>query len=86
MKCYKCMTENKEGLKNCRKCGTDLNPQPLWRPTWKWHFKTLMIIYGVLIVVFFALNILLKPYMRQIPEDITPWLKKVPAQSQEKAG
>ncbi|MFH1369270.1 MAG: zinc-ribbon domain-containing protein [Elusimicrobiota bacterium] len=85
MKCFKCQADNKDGSKLCRKCGADLSPQPLWRPTWRWHLKTLMIIYGILIVVFFTLNALLKPYMRKIPDDITPWLNKMPAQ-QQKAG
>lgn len=51
---------------------------PLWRPTWKWHLKTLSIIYAALLIIFFMLNILLKPYLRQIPKDITPWLNKLP--------
>ena len=75
MKCVKCQTENKEAAKNCKKCGSELNIVPLWRPTIKWHLAVLGSIYGVLLIVFFVLNIVLKPYMRQIPADITPWLK-----------
>ena len=80
MKCPKCQAENKENSKLCRKCGSDLSPKPVWRPTWNWHLRTLGIIYGILIVLFLLLNIVLKPYIRKIPEDITPWLKKLPAQ------
>lgn len=80
MKCPKCQIENKEGAKACRKCGTDLAQKPLWKPSWKWHGRTLVIIYAALIVIFLALNVVLKPYMRQIPKDITPWLKDMPKQ------
>lgn len=76
MKCPKCHSENKEGSISCKKCGHDFSKSPnLWKPSWKWYIKTLGIIYAILIVVFFALNIILKPYMRQIPKDLTPWLK-----------
>jgi len=47
-----------------------------WAPTYKWFAKTAGIILASLIVIFFALNIILKPYMRQIPIEITPWLEK----------
>ena len=30
----------------------------------------------VLVILFFSLNFLLKPYMRDIPMEITPWLQK----------
>jgi hypothetical protein len=85
MKCPKCQTENKDGAKHCRKCSTAFTPVALWRPSWKWHATVLTVIYATLIVLFFVLNIVLKPYMRQIPKDITPWLKSVP-QQQEKVG
>ncbi|MGA2089990.1 MAG: zinc ribbon domain-containing protein [Endomicrobiales bacterium] len=75
MKCPKCQFENKESAKNCKKCGTDLKTVPMWQPTWRWYLTTLSTIYGILIVLFFVLNIVLKPYLRQIPKDITPWLK-----------
>jgi len=78
MKCAKCQTDNKETAKNCEKCGIELNVLSLWRPTWEWHLTVLGSIYGILLVVFFVLNIVLKPYMRQIPADITPWLKASP--------
>ncbi|OGS17918.1 MAG: hypothetical protein A2219_01895 [Elusimicrobia bacterium RIFOXYA2_FULL_50_26] len=80
MKCPKCQIDNKEGIKFCRKCGTDMTPAPLWKPSWKWHAQTLLVIYASLIVLFFALNHVLKPYLRQIPKDITPWLKEMPKQ------
>ncbi|MCX5782485.1 MAG: zinc ribbon domain-containing protein [Elusimicrobia bacterium] len=78
MKCPKCQAENKDYVKNCKKCGYDFTIVPLWQPTWKWHLKTLSIVYSVLIILFFFLNIVLKPYLRQIPKDITPWLKEIP--------
>lgn len=79
MKCPQCQCDNKENAKNCKKCGTDLAAVPLWQPTWRWHLTTLAIIYVALVVLYFALNILLKPYLRQIPKDITPWLKDTAA-------
>ena len=81
MKCPRCKTDNKDGVKNCRKCGMDLYTAPVWSPTWKWHARALVIIYVVLIAAFFALNYALKPYMRHIPKDVTPWLKEVPSKS-----
>ena len=75
MKCYKCGTENKAEIKACRKCGAPLVTKPVWKPTWKWHLKILGIIYLSLIAIFFLLNWLLKPYMRKLPQDVTPWLK-----------
>jgi hypothetical protein len=86
MKCAKCQTENKDTAKNCRKCGNDLTQAPLWKPTWKWHARTLVVIYGFLIVLFFLMNHVLKPYMRQIPGDITPWLKAMPQEQAQKVG
>jgi len=81
MKCVICQTENKDGSKSCRKCGTDLQLEPMWRPTWKWHLKVLAAIYVVLISVYFVISAFLKkvppPYrMRDVPMDVTPWLKK----------
>ena len=82
MKCAKCQTENKDSVKNCKKCGSELNALPLWRPNAKWHLAVLGSIYGLLLVLFFVLNIVLKPYLRQIPADITPWLKASPKSAQ----
>ncbi|OIO74606.1 MAG: hypothetical protein AUJ85_05220 [Elusimicrobia bacterium CG1_02_37_114] len=76
MKCPKCNAENKNDAKICKKCGTQIIVEPLWKPSWKWHVKTLAIIYVFLIILFFLLNWLLKPYMRQLPKDVTPWLNK----------
>ncbi len=52
-----------------------------WRPDWKWHVKTLAIIFVVLVVIYFVLSQFLakvpKPHrMRDIPPEMTPWLKK----------
>ncbi len=81
MICTVCQTENKENVKSCRKCGSNLHLEPLWRPTWQWHGKTLGVIYVVLILMYFGLSTFLKkipePYrMRIVPMDVTPWLKK----------
>ncbi|MCX5779138.1 MAG: hypothetical protein NTU66_07990 [Elusimicrobia bacterium] len=75
MKCPKCAFENKETAIKCTTCGIELPTVSLWKPTWRWHLTALAAIYGFLIVLFFVLNIVLKPYLRQIPKDITPWLK-----------
>jgi len=75
VKCPKCNVENKEEAKVCKKCGTSLVLKTVWRPTWQWHGKVLGIIFLVLITFFFTLNALFKPYMRKLPQDITPWLK-----------
>jgi len=80
MKCLVCQTDNKDGIKNCRKCGVDMNLPPVWKPTWSWHLKTLGIIYGILIVAYFGITAFLSrlpaPYgLREIPKEITPWLK-----------
>ena len=45
-----------------------------WQPTYKWFAKTAAIIFAALLLMFFVLNILLKPYMRKISPEITPWL------------
>jgi hypothetical protein len=74
MLCPQCAVENKDQAKACRKCGANLLQPSLWRPSWAWHGRTLMIIYGVVIVLFFLLHHALKPYVRQLPADITPWM------------
>jgi len=48
---------------------------PLWQPTWAWHARTLLIIYACVIVAFFLTKIWLKPYVRDLPPEITPWLQ-----------
>lgn len=80
MNCVSCGFDNKQEAKACKKCGVDLNIEPLWRPSWKWHAKTLGIIYVVLIIAYFAITSFLsnipEPYrMREIPKEVTPWLK-----------
>jgi hypothetical protein len=74
VKCPACQSENKDTAKSCKKCGQNLQLPPLWRPTWAWHRKSLLIIYAVIIVAYFALKIWLKPYIRTLPSDITPWM------------
>jgi len=59
---------------SCRKCGKSLQLEPLWQPTWNWHMKTLGIIYAIVLVLFFVLKGLLKPYVRHLPPEVTPWL------------
>jgi hypothetical protein len=74
MKCPQCQVDNKDQAKLCRKCGANLQIPPLWQPTWAWHARTLGIIYAILIVLFFVTKALLKPYVRQLPAESTPWL------------
>ena len=45
-----------------------------WMPSIKWLAVTLATIYVIVIVLFFLFNFLLKDYMRDIPEELTPWL------------
>lgn len=47
-----------------------------WMPSLKWLVKTFAIILVCIIIAFFVLNYLLKPYMRDIPMELTPWLDK----------
>lgn len=81
MKCIVCQTDNKDGAKNCRKCGVDLLIEPLWQPSWKWHARVLGVTYVVLTGAYFAISYFLSrlpaPYaLRDVPAEITPWLKK----------
>lgn len=78
--CPNCNTQQKVKVKNCKKCGWDLNAPPAWMPTWKWHLKTLGIIYAILIVAYFVIDAWLTrlppPFdIRDIPPEVTPWLK-----------
>lgn len=80
MICWQCGNENKDTAKTCRKCSVDLRLPPIWRPTWKWHIKTLVIIYIVLIIFYIAGIAVVKklppPYnQREIPKEMTPWIK-----------
>ena len=89
MKCQKCGHDNRQSSKNCKKCGADMAPAssaPVWFPDWRWHLKTLSVIYLLLIVGFFTakhfLGRLQPPYnIRQLPSEMTPWLnpKNYPA-------
>ena len=74
MKCPQCQVENKDQAKSCRKCGMELQLPTLWQPTWEWHGKTLGIIYVVLIVLYLVMKSLLKPYIRHLSPEVTPWL------------
>ncbi len=74
MKCPQCEIDNKDLAKSCRKCGASLQLPTLWQPTWKWHLKTLGIIYVILVGVFFLAKSLLKPYVRSLPPEVTPWM------------
>lgn len=47
-----------------------------WKPTYRWMGIVAGIILITLIIIFFVLNIVLKPYMRERPLEITPWLDK----------
>jgi hypothetical protein len=52
-----------------------------WRPSWMWHVKVLAGIYIFLTVFYFAvdhwLSRLPEPYrLRDVPMEMTPWLKK----------
>ena len=75
IECKNCGGMNKPDAKFCKKCGRELAEIIPWKPTWKWHLKVLIIIYVTLVAVFFLLNWLLAPYLRDIPKDITPWLR-----------
>lgn len=76
MKCPACGADHKTDTGFCRKCGKPLVCAPVWKPGLSWHLKTLGIIYACLIIIFFVLNALLKPYLRTLPADITPWLQR----------
>lgn len=83
MKCMNCGQENKDSAKACRKCSRDLSIPPAWFPDGAWHLKTLGIIYAVLAAFYFGVSALLKslpkPYhVRDIPIEMTPWLRKGP--------
>ena len=79
--CPACDTDNRVKAKACKKCGYDLSLPPLWMPTWKWHLKVLGIIYVILIAAYFIIDALLSQLpppldLRDLPLEITPWLKK----------
>lgn len=74
MKCPQCQIDNKDQAKACRKCGFNLQLPPLWQPTWAWHRKALLIIYAIVLVAFGVAKVVLKPYVRKLPPEVTPWL------------
>ncbi len=78
------MKPNKEPAKDNRKPAAPVAAavplEPSWRPTMQWHLRVLGGIYVVLIIVYFAVSAFLKkvppPYrLREIPKEITPWMK-----------
>lgn len=84
MKCPYCGVENKDTARFCKKCKKELSSpktsvvaEPLWQPDLKWYIKTLAIIYVCLIIAYHIATIVLKPYIRKIPQEVTPWLKTV---------
>ncbi len=84
MKCPQCQTDNKDIANACRKCGMNLKLPPLWQPTWRWHARTLGMVYALIIVFFFVAKFLLKPYVRALPPEVTPWLHpKSPSHAQK---
>lgn len=90
MKCTNCGQENKDAAKSCRKCGRDLAVPPAWFPDARWHLRTLGVIYALLIGFYFSVNALLaklpRPYhLREIPPEMTPWLRKGPKHLPEEA-
>jgi hypothetical protein len=46
----------------------------VWNPTYGWYIKTTGVVLIFLVIIFFVLNMWLKPYMREIPHEIAPWL------------
>ena len=55
--------------------------EPAWMPTMKWHLTALGIIYVCLTIAYFSISYLLSrvppPYkLREVPKELTPWLKK----------
>jgi len=57
MKCQKCSQMNKDEAKVCSKCGAELQMSML---TWRWHLKTLIIIYISLAVFYILIRLFVK--------------------------
>lgn len=81
MKCLNCGQENKDAARACKKCGRDLAVPPAWFPDWKWHARTLGIIYTGVTLLYIAASWALKrlpePYhIRRIAPEMTPWLQR----------
>ena len=66
----------------------EIKEEKIWMPTLKWLCEILLMIVFFIVIAFFILNFLLKPYMRDIPIEVTPWLAKIvktqPTQEQSK--
>lgn len=60
----------------------DIKEQKTWMPALNWLGKALLTILVCLTILFFLFNFLLKPYMRNIPVELTPWLDKTPQQTE----
>lgn len=60
VKCVKCGVELKETAKACHKCGTPVSSGVTWQPGWRWHVKTLGIIYALLAVAYVVIRVALK--------------------------
>ena len=54
----------------------EIKEEKTWMPSLKWLCEAFLIIVFFVVIAFFTLNFLLKPYMREIPSEITPWLVK----------
>ena len=55
----------------------EIKEEKTWMPSLKWLFEIFLMIVFFIIITFFTLNFLLKPYMRDISAEITPWLTKI---------
>jgi len=58
MKCQKCGQVNKDDAEACAKCGMQF-PR-MEELSWKWHLKTLAIIYASLVVFYLGISALIK--------------------------
>jgi len=52
------------------------NEEKTWMPSLKWLSVSFFVIVVFVVGTYFTLNFLLKPYMRDIPMEVTPWLDK----------
>ncbi|MDR1418104.1 MAG: hypothetical protein LBI80_02975 [Endomicrobium sp.] len=60
-----------------------INKMQVWKPTYLWYGKVFITIFVLLSILFFVLNIILKPYMRKIKPELTPWLGKTHERSEQ---
>ena len=61
----------------------EIKEQKTWMPSIKWLCNSFLVIMICLVIIFFALNFLLKPYMRDSPSEITPWLNNSQQQTEK---